>query len=203
MIRLRHIVCALLAGVAALPAASACADETIVIVRHGEKPALGLGQLSCQGLNRSLALPEVLLRRYGIPAALFAPNPAMKKKDHGVVYPYVRPLATIEPLAIRVGKPVNIDWGMRDVDALAAHLLAQTEGTYVVAWEHHYGEKLARVLLSALKSRAEVPEWDNADFDSIYVIRIRTLQGGGRHADFSRDAEGLDGLPDACSAGGR
>lgn len=201
MIRLRCIVCALLAGLAALAAVPACADETIVIVRHGEKPASGLGQLSCRGLNRSLALPDVLLRRYGAPTALFAPNPAVKKNDRGALYAYIRPLATIEPLAIRVGQPVNIDWDMRDVDALAAHLLAQPGGTYVVAWEHRYGEKLARVLLAALKSPAAVPEWGSHDFDSIYVVRIRATAGGARQAEFAREAQGLDGLPEACSTG--
>ena len=29
--------------------------ETIVMLRHGEKPAGGLGQLSCKGLNRALS----------------------------------------------------------------------------------------------------------------------------------------------------
>ena len=36
------------------------AAETIVFVRHGEKPEAGLGQLNCQGLNRALALPSVI-----------------------------------------------------------------------------------------------------------------------------------------------
>ena len=31
------------------------AVETVVFVRHGEKPEKGLGQLSCRGLNRALA----------------------------------------------------------------------------------------------------------------------------------------------------
>ncbi len=203
MIRLRPIACLLL-GLLALPAfAAEQGTETIVILRHGEKPAQGLGQLSCQGLNRALALPDVLLRRYGAPTALFAPNPAVKKEDRGVAYPYIRPLATIEPLAIRAGKPVNLDWGMREVAPLASHLLAQRQGTYVVAWEHHYGEQLARALLAALDSADSVPEWDNRDFDSLYVIRIRTLADGARQAGFSREAQGLNGLPEACSAGAR
>src|SRR5450631_116113 len=43
------------------------ADTTLVMFRHGEKPALGLGQLSCQGLNRALALPDVLVSQFGTP----------------------------------------------------------------------------------------------------------------------------------------
>ena len=39
-------------------------EETLVLIRHGEKPADGLGQLSCQGLNRSLALPGFPTSRF-------------------------------------------------------------------------------------------------------------------------------------------
>jgi hypothetical protein len=54
--------------------------ETIVVVRHGEKPSAGLGQLDCQGLNRALALPAVIAETFGRPSAVFAPNPADQKK---------------------------------------------------------------------------------------------------------------------------
>lgn len=177
----------------------ACADTTIVIVRHGEKPELGLGQLSCKGLNRSLALPAVLLSRYGNPQAIYAPNPAIKKADKGVPYAYVRPLATVEPLAIQAGLPVNVDWGMKDITPLAEQLLAQPGGTFIVAWEHHWGEKLARRLLATLGADpAEVPSWEDADFDSIFVIRISTGAQGARHAVFQRDYQGLNSLPAQC-----
>ena len=49
--------------------------ETIVCIRHGEKPLLGLGQLTPRGLNRGLALPEVLLTKFGKPSFIFAPDP--------------------------------------------------------------------------------------------------------------------------------
>ncbi len=52
--------------------------ETIVFVRHGEKPAAGLGQLDCQGLNRALALPPVIAA-FGKVDAIFAPNPSQQK----------------------------------------------------------------------------------------------------------------------------
>ena len=50
-------------------AAPAHAQQTIVLLRHGEKPSAGLGQLTCQGLNRSLALPDVLLAKFGKPTS--------------------------------------------------------------------------------------------------------------------------------------
>jgi hypothetical protein len=181
---------------------SALADTTIVIVRHAEKPAQGLGQLTCRGLNRSLALAPLLLSRYGHPTAIYAPNPAQLKMDSGVAYAYIRPLATIEPLAIRASRPVNLQWGMTEIEGLAARILSSPPGTQVVAWEHHWGESLATLLLSRLGgSRNDVPTWDDADFDSVYVIRASPGEKGASRVSFSHEQQGLDGLPDTCSDG--
>ena len=174
--------------------------ETIVMVRHGEKPAQGLGQLSCRGLNRALALPAVLARRFGRPDAIFAPDPAIRKQDHGVAYDYVRPLATIEPAAIAFGLPVRADLGVFDLSGLQAALGAPSlAGSIVlVAWEHVQIVALARRLLAESGAGAgAVPDWDAGDFDSIYVVRI-VRDGAARRAEFSRMREGLDGLPETC-----
>lgn len=179
---------------------TASADKTIVIVRHGEKPPQGLGQLTCKGLNRSLALPPVILARYGKPAAIYAPNPAILKKDKGVPYAYVRPLATIEPLAVRSALPVDLEFGMTQVDPLAGKLIAAPDGTLVVAWEHHWGEALARRLVARLGGDPDVvPVWRDDDFDSIYVIHVGDAVTGRGRPTFRLDREGLDGMPDACT----
>jgi hypothetical protein len=54
------------------------AQETIVAIRHAEKPAASLGQLTCRGLNRALALPKVLIPRYGKPDRIYAPDPGTR-----------------------------------------------------------------------------------------------------------------------------
>jgi len=175
------------------------ADSTIVILRHGEKPAAGLGQLDCQGLNRSLALAPLLQQRYGTPTAIYAPNPAILKKDHGIEYAYIRPLATIEPYAIRMAQPVNLHWGMEDVDGLADHL-TKVQGTHIVAWEHHLAAKLARKLVKELGGDEKaVPKWADDDFDSLYVIRVK--EDSTKKVEFSHEQEGLNKLPQACPAG--
>jgi hypothetical protein len=189
----------LLAGLMAALLGLAHADTTFVIIRHGEKPAAGLGQLSCKGLRRALALPPVLLRKFGTPTALYAPNPGALKEDHGVAYAYVRPLATIEPLAIQVGLPVQVHWGFRQTDQLAQELTHHTEGTFVIAWEHHLGEQLARALMAANHGdAATVPTWSNQDFDSLYVIRVTAPGTAAAQARFELDHQGLDGQPDSC-----
>ena len=90
------------------PLSSTKSGETIVVLRHGEKAVGGLGQLNCMGLNRSLALPKLLIGRFGRADAIFAPNPASRVRENSFStrsYSYVRPLATIEPTAIQLGLP--------------------------------------------------------------------------------------------------
>lgn len=191
-----------------LSACAAQADTTIVILRHGEKPPAGLGQLNCKGLNRSLALANVLLGRYGVPTAIYAPNPSQLKSDKGVQYAYVRPLATIEPTAIRVGLPVQIGLGMSDVKPLAEQLVAlphvsqASQVTYFIAWEHHWGETLAKQLLARTGADVSVvPKWDDADFDSLYVVRLTQDAQGRQQAHFSQEQQNLNGVSNACSDG--
>jgi hypothetical protein len=96
--------------------------ETIVFIRHGEKPDKGLGQLNCKGLNRALALPSVIAKLFGRPSVIFAPDPSDRKVDDGEPYDYVRPLATIEPTAISLGLPVNASIGVSKMDQLQVAL---------------------------------------------------------------------------------
>lgn len=202
---------------AAFAAASAAAGadvETIVFLRHGERTAEEIGQLTAKGLNRSLALPEVLLGRFGVPQFIFAPDPArdLVGGHHGMPYSdYVRPLATIEPTAIRCGLPVNTSFGFKEIAGLERELLkpAYRNAVVFVSWEHHYEAMLAAKMIADLGGPAgEVPAWPSRDFDSLYVVRIRR-EGGKTSVSFTHDHEGLDGVSDrfpgpaATGPGGR
>ncbi len=189
-----------LSSSAPIVSAAETGARTIVFLRHGEKPEAGLGQLSCQGLNRALALPPVLTRLFGTPAAIFAPDPSKRKKDSGVSYDYIRPLATIEPTAIALGLPVDTRFGYDDVDDLKAELKKPDyAGKLIfVAWEHKQIVDLARQLMSENGGDAKaVPKWHGKDFDSLYVLHIGASKAGAG-ATFERMAEGLDGRPEAC-----
>jgi hypothetical protein len=179
--------------------------ETIVLIRHGEKPAGGLGQLTCKGLNRSLALPSLLIGRYGKPDYIYAPNPSVKINDGHVLptYSYVRPLATIEPTAIRLGMPVNTDMGYNQIDKLRQELLQPNyaHSLIFVAWEHVKLRDFAVQMLESYGSNAEqVPDWPNSDYDTIYVIHItRNGANGAAHATLEIQKEGLgDTLTESC-----
>jgi len=172
--------------------------QTLVCIRHGEKPKGGLGQLTCRGLNRALALPKVLLEKYGPPQFIFAPNPT-EKVDGGKYY-YVRPLATIEPTAIHCGLPVNTEFGYREIKGLEGEL-AKTNyqgATVFIAWEHGLLDEFAKNLVKDNGGNpAQVPGWPGDDFDTIFLIKI-TRTGGGSTAAFTVDHENLNGLADDC-----
>ena len=175
--------------------------ETIVFLRHGEKPDGGLGQLNCQGLNRALALPTVLRSKFGVPDYIFAPNPSAKKKDQGKTYDYIRPLATIEPSAIQFGLPINTQWGFEDTEHLESALLEKDmrDKVIFVAWEHRVLEKVAKNLLKSLGGNPEqVPTWDGYDFDSLYIIKISTENETLPKIQFTTDHQGLNGLKSTC-----
>jgi hypothetical protein len=177
------------------------ADQTIVFLRHGEKPALGLGQLNCQGLNRALALPQVLQAKFGTPTAIYAPDPGSTAKDKGVDYDYVRPLATIEPTAIRLGLPVNTSFGLRQIQQLEQDLLKPTysSATIYVAWEHNLAQQAAQHLVAATGGKAQqVPAWAADDFDSLYVLRLKWQDGKPVSVRFEKEAEGLNHQSTEC-----
>ena len=177
------------------------AVETIVFIRHGEKPEGGFGQLNCQGLNRALALAPIIAKSFGRPDAIFAPNPSRPKEDAGRLYDYVRPLATIEPTAIWFGLPVDVSLDFQDKEGLQAALenrrIPDHNVFVFVAWEHRQIAPIVRALLAAHGADAEmvkkVQDWDRKDFDSMYVVTISETK-----ATFDQKREGLDGQPDGC-----
>ena len=175
-------------------------EETIVLIRHGEKPAGGLGQLNCQGLNRSLALPRVLIAKFGKPAFIFAPNPQQETSENGQRYDYIRPLATIEPTAIQLGLPVNAHFGFLDIRGIQNEL-TQTkyhDALVFVAWEHELLAEMVKGLVAqGGGDPTVVPAWGHDDYDSIYIVKLARINGG-LVASFTRDREGLNNQSLVC-----
>ena len=116
------------------------AAETAVFLRHDGKPALGLGQLSCQGLNaRRHCQPWCRRSRHRRRDS--CTGSWLQSERQGIEYHYVRPLATIEPTAIRLRLrvPVNTTFGLTQLKRLGRDLLrpSNSAATIYVAWEHN------------------------------------------------------------------
>jgi hypothetical protein len=151
--------------------------QTLVFVRHGEKPKQGLGLLTCQGLNRSLMLPAWFDANFPRPDYIFAPDPSVKTTEmhgDGQRYDYVRPLLTIGPTAIQLGVPINTQLPFNDPGLLADTLLAPQyrNATIYLAWEHSNIVEFAMVMLTRFNSDAEVPAWPNSDYETVFVFTI-------------------------------
>lgn len=187
----------ILGGLAALLllSQSALAQETLIFVRHGEKPANDSGQLTCKGLNRALALPDVLLDRYGKPDFIFAAGPKENKTGSSL-----RALSTIMPTAVRVGLPIDIQFHADDIAGLQQELLSDKyqNSRIFIAWEHKNLDKAVKNIVAARGGDANlVPEWPGSDFDSIFVV---TLDQG--KVSFRQEREGLTQLAESCPFAG-
>lgn len=187
----------ILGGLAALLlfSQSALAQETLIFVRHGEKPADNSGQLTCKGLNRALALPDVLLNRYGKPDFIFAAGPKENKTGSSL-----RALSTIMPTAVRVGLPIGLQFHADDIAGLQQELLSDKyqNSRIFIAWEHKNLDKAVKNIVAARSGDASlVPEWSGSDFDSIFVV---TLDQG--KVSFRQESEGLTQLSENCPSAG-
>jgi broad specificity phosphatase PhoE len=187
----------ILGGLAALLlfSQSALAQETLIFVRHGEKPADNSGQLTCKGLNRALALPDVLLNRYGKPDFIFAAGPKENKTGSSL-----RALSTIMPTAVRVGLPIGLQFHANDIAGLQQELLSDKyqNSRIFIAWEHKNLDKAVKNIVAARGGDASlVPEWPGSDFDSIFVV---TLDQG--KVSFRQESEGLTQLAENCPYAG-
>ncbi len=186
----------------ALPQVAEAAEQKIVLIRHAEKPADGLGQINCQGLNRALALPAVLLAKFGTPDFVFASDPHEKKPDEGQLYNYVRPLLTVAPTAVQAGLPINTSFGFENIVGLQQELAAPRyqNAVVLVAWEHKKLEDMVKAMLKDMGGNAaDVPRWKGSDFDSIYVVTVRRIDGKAT-ASFAHERQQLNGQAAACPA---
>lgn len=155
--------------------------QTLVFLRHAEKPDLGLGQLNCQGLNRAIDLSTVLPQTFGKADFIFAANPSRHVEENDSSYSYLRPLMTLGPSAIKLGLPINIDFAANDTSDLADELMRDKyrDSTIYTAWSHGYLPELINKI--AAEASGEdlklVDDWMGDDFDSVLVLTLKWNDG--------------------------
>ncbi|WDG53987.1 histidine phosphatase family protein [Pseudomonas chlororaphis] len=177
--------------------------QTLVFLRHAEKPPGGLGQLNCQGLNRAIDLASLLPEKFGKANYVFAANPTRNVEEGELdnSYSYIRPLMTISPSAIKLGLPVNIEFSANDTSELADELLHDRYHNSIIytAWSHGYlPELINKVAREAVgEKRTITDDWASNDFDSLYVLTL-TWHNGKATLDSRSYKQGLDNGEENC-----
>ncbi|BFZ54905.1 hypothetical protein PYCC9005_001942 [Savitreella phatthalungensis] len=118
----------------ALLAATAAAQSTVYLIRHGEKPADGGNGLSAQGQNRAQCLVNVFSANSGYNIGYIV---AQQPKSSGK---RARPYQTVKPLADKLGLTVDTSCD-RDDSQCVANLVdnwnnSGAQGNILICWEH-------------------------------------------------------------------
>ena len=177
--------------------------QTLIFLRHAEKPEGGLGQLNCQGLNRAIELSTLLPEKFGKADYVFAANPTRNVEEGELdnSYSYIRPLMTISPAAIKLGLPVNIEFSANDTSDLARELTEDKyhNATIYTAWSHGYlPELINKVAGKAVGEKQTITDdWASGDFDSLYVLTL-TWHNGKASLQSHSYKQGLDNGKATC-----
>ena len=132
--------------------------KQVVIIRHAEKPDKG-DNLSCQGFNRAIALPDVLYAKYKLPDHIFVADIKSGKSTN-----QSRMYQTIVPFAIKYNLDIDTRYAAEDVKDLA-EAIQKTSGYVLVVWEHNGIEDLVQKLGIENKEK-----WKDSDYDSIWIV---------------------------------
>ncbi len=139
--------------------AASSGPATIMLMRHAEDNGENSFQLSPRGFKRAEALPNLFGSRLPVPQVIIATR-ATKHSD--------RPMETVEPLAKRLGLPIDNRFRDDDYPILARDLLTDERYTgkvVLVCWHHGKLAKLARLL-----GAKEVGKWPDTQFDRVWVL---------------------------------
>ena len=153
-------------------------SQTVILVRHGEKPGADLPgagvdeagnqdpeSLLVRGWQRAGGLAGLIAggsRGFGRPDRIFASG--VFKKD-GTGSRSKRPLQTIAPLASKLGLSPIDEFSKGQETALAAALV-RLDGVTLVSWQHESIPKIVDAIMGASGSRS----WPDARFDLIWIL---------------------------------
>lgn len=167
------------------------ADQTLVFMRHGEKPKNNSGVLNCKGQNRAFALPKVLAQ-FGEPQALFAAAPKQNQLGNSI-----RSAQTLLPTATVYSMPIHLNYHADEVNNMK-NALRRNEyknSTIFIAWQH---ENLVKIARAVYKNQGgdpkEIPDWKKDDFDSLYIFKFSDK----KKPIFIHAAQNLDHVSDQC-----
>lgn len=150
-------------------------DLKLVFIRHAEKDDDG-NNLSCKGFNRSVMLPAVLYKKFGVPDKIYVPTVAGKGKTK-----HLRMMQTITPFAIKYKVEINSSYDEEDYNGIA-NALVRERGLVLIVWEHN---SIPPIIYQLVPSAGHL-HWRDSDFDTILIL---TYKGG--KPTLSVDSENL------------
>ena len=134
--------------------------KLVLVIRHAEKTGRPEDRgLSETGRSRAAALAETLPRTFGPLDALIACRSTAKSR---------RPAETLEPVAQRLGLPIDERWGTYDFADLARTVLtdpALAGRAVLISWRHDTMKQLAESF-----GVAEAPAWPDTLYDGIWKL---------------------------------
>ena len=144
------------------------ADNTVLIIRHSEKPEVGTG-LTLMG--------EARARLY---AKYFQPF-----QEEGLSVPVdslyagadsqssIRPRLTLEPLSKATGMPLHLKVGTKDSNALVVQLKTEAHGRHpLIAWRHGEIPALLRAFGASPEKLLPDGKWPDDVFDWVIVLKM-------------------------------
>jgi hypothetical protein len=170
---------------------------TIMIIRHGEKPAGKVAGVNEAGSKSDHDLSVRGWQRAGALACLFAP--ARGALQHGLLAKPAfifasaagdggtgssrsrRSEETVMPLAERIGVAVDLRFSKGQEKALAEAAQA-CDGPVLIAWQHENISVIADFILGAqgaqiLGAQMAPESWPSDRFDLIFVLTLNALDG--------------------------
>ncbi|WP_434624929.1 hypothetical protein [Azospirillum sp. B2RO_4] len=143
------------------------APNTILMIRHGEKPNDDSDpNLSGKGWQRACAITGTL------PALVPAGAPAISAVVATAPSPHsVRPIETVTPISLIRALPLShtiADDDVAQVPALLSHA-PYTGATVLICWHHG---KLPELALALGAPADQVPKkWEGDDFHTVWILR--------------------------------
>jgi hypothetical protein len=157
------------------------------MIRHAEAHPTNAwedGNYIGTGQWRALALPNALRGKIQPTQVLsIDPSIAIPPGAYRAASSYVRTSLTVEPYAIANGLPHNVAASVAVFAqnapqlATAASAYLFTGGTFsnqtiLMAWEHEHIPTTINALLASYQSSQVVPDWPDADFDTIWTVKL-------------------------------
>ena len=162
-------------------------NETFYFIRHGEAHPTSTwedGNYVGTGQWRALDLPNALRGKIS-PTQVYSIDPSLGFASNGVSsnLSYVRPSLTVEPYAIANNLPFNLAASVAvftqnspQLSTLASDYFFSggkfSNQTILAAWEHDHIPSTVNALLAAYASGQTVPNWPDADYDTIWTVKL-------------------------------